>query len=236
MALLGAEFATKLDRGNLGLWLTHERLLETCKNSNVHIHILEDDALLPKDAVGRFEMMLQDADKNFPDWDVIFTEVFIQMDVTLFYVLAKAKELYRQNGQIQLSSLKPAPFAGTSSLFINRKSIGKYAKLISGQWKVGLPIDLFLRSLIQKGLLNAYVTLPFLTSLTEHTAESNIQGQLNLSHLVMNIYRRAAFKDADLQSLREELNRLSVHRKHPDFTALYLDVLSFFLSDQQVIF
>jgi GR25 family glycosyltransferase involved in LPS biosynthesis len=215
---------------------TQERLLNSCRSADCHIHVLEDDALLPKDAAVSFDATLRDADANFGDWDVIFTEVFLQMDVTLFQVLAKNKDAYRETGQVRLTSLKPAPFAGTSSLFINRRSIKKYLELISGKWAEGMPIDLYLRSLIWKGALNAYVTLPFLTSLSEHTTESNIQGQLNLSRLVMNIYRRAAFKDADFAALTEELDRLAPKQSLSDFAGLYLKILGFSLSDRHTHF
>jgi GR25 family glycosyltransferase involved in LPS biosynthesis len=233
---LGPEYQTKLDRGNLGLWLTQERLLGTCERSKGHLHILEDDALLPKDAATSFEAMLRDADTNYPDWDIILTEISLQIDVTLFQILAKNKQIYRETGQVGLFTLKPAPFAGTSSLFINQRSIDKYLKLIAGKWTEGIPIDIYLRSLIRKGALNGYVTFPFLTSLSEHTTDSNIQGPLNLSRQVMNLYRRATFKDADLKSLGDELNQLALNPSHSDFTVLYLKILSFFLSGQHVPF
>jgi hypothetical protein len=189
---LGAEYVTKLDRGNLGLWLTHERLLAANNSIDSHLHLLEDDALFPKDADICFTNLLAAADKEFPDWDLIFTDVFLNLDFGIFELINKCRESHRQNGGLKLYSLKNAPFAGSSSFFINRNSIKKYLRVLEGRWAEGMPIDIFLRTRINQGLLNAYVTLPFATSLSRSTNESDIRGELDLSRMVLNLYRAAA--------------------------------------------
>ncbi len=61
---LGPEYVTELDRGNLGLWLTHERLLAAHRSSTTHLHLMEDDALLPADAKHCLNDMLDKADNH----------------------------------------------------------------------------------------------------------------------------------------------------------------------------
>jgi hypothetical protein len=233
-ATLGPEYQTTLDRGNLGLWITHERLIEANRSSDVHLHIMEDDALLPKDASKSFAALLERADNSSPGWDLIFTEIYLQMGVALFRLVTKAKEAFAQHGQVGLAPLKQIPFAGTSSIFINKRSLDKYLRLMAGNWKQGFPIDLFLRSLISNGSLNALVTLPFLTSLSPETTESDIRGGLNESHLVLNIYRRAIFKDADMAALSREIDEFSKELGVSKLAELYLKVLRYCLSDKQV--
>jgi len=233
---LGADYVTKLDRGNLGLWLTHERLLAANKSSDTHLHLLEDDAFLPKDAAVCFPSLLEKTDKEIPDWDVIFTDIMVDMSVWMFQLLTKCRQEYQQNGQFRVFSLKTYPFAGTSSLFINAKSIDKYLRLIEGRWTEGTPIDIFLRSQVKQGLLNAYLTVPFATSLSEHTGSSDIRGGLDLSRSVVNLYRVAWFKDSDLSKVGEALRRLTATAKKSDLTECYLEAVKFLLSDQWVGF
>ena len=129
---LGAEFVTALDRGALGLWLTHERLLSANRSSDAHLHVMEDDVLLPRDADVCFANVLATADRDFSDWDLIYTDIMLNLDFGLFELIKKCKEMHRENGKLKLGSLKSAPFACTSSFFINRKSIDKYLQLDSG--------------------------------------------------------------------------------------------------------
>ena len=106
---------------------------------------------------------------------------------------------------------------------------------MAGNCKQGVPIDLYLRSLISNGSLNALVTLPFLTSLSPETTESDIRGGLNESHLVLNIYRRAIFKDADMAAaLSREIDEFSKELGVSKLAELYLKVLRYCLSDKQV--
>jgi hypothetical protein len=233
---LGAEYVTTLDRGNLGLWLTHERLLSANKSSESHLHLLEDDAVFPKDANVCIGDLLAKADKDLPDWDVIFTDIFVDLSFVMFQLLAKCREDYRQGGKLNILPMKGYPFAGTSSLLINAKSIDKYLGLIRGRWTEGMPIDIFLRTRVGQGLLNAYVTMPFATSLSENTTDSDIRGGLDHSRRVLNAYRRAWFKDAEIGLLAEELRRLTATAKVSGLAECYLEAAKFVLSDQWVGF
>jgi GR25 family glycosyltransferase involved in LPS biosynthesis len=233
---LGAEYAATLDRGALGLWLTHERLLSANKSSDAHLHLLEDDTVLPKDAAACFADLLAQAETDCPDWDVILTEMFVDMSFSMFRLLAKWKEEYQQEGKVRLLPVKSYPSAGTTSLFINAKSIGKYLGMIEGRWTDGAPIDLFLRGQINRGFLNAYITVPFATTLPDNSIESDIRGGLDVSHKVVSEYRRAWFKDADLTKSAREMRRLTATAKVSSLTECYLEAVKFVLSDQWVQF
>jgi len=233
---VAAGHATELDPGNLGLWLSHERLTFANRSSPLHLHILEDDALLPKDAAASFSDLLAQADAEHPDWDILFTEIYVELNINLFQMILKLKEEQRRGGGVKLYSARGYPFACTSSLFINAKSIDKYFRLIEGKWVKATPIDLYLRAAIQQGALNAYATLPFVTSLSDQTSDSDIRGELDLSRRVMNVYRRSLFKDADERQLAEEMRRLTAGAKLSPIAECYLDAVKFVLSDQWVHF
>jgi hypothetical protein len=85
-------------------------------------------------------------------------------------------------------------------------------------------------------LLNAYATLPFATSVSEKASDSDIRGNLDRSRQVLNVYRRAWFKNADFPALSEELRRLSADAKVTPMTDCYIQAARFVLSDQWVGF
>jgi len=233
---LAAGYATELDPGNLGLWLSQERLTFANRSSPLHLHILEDDVLLPGDAASRFSNLLAQTDAEHPDWDILFTEIFVELSINLFQAILQCKEEHRRTGAVKLYSARGYPFACTSSLFINARSIDKYFRQIEGKWIKGMPIDLYLRASIQQGALNAYVTLPFVTSLSDQTNESDIRGGVDLSRQVLNIYRRSLFKDANEGQLAEEMRRLTAGAKISPFADCYVNAVKFVLSDQWVHF
>ncbi len=234
---LGPEYVTPLSAGNLGLWLTHERLMNANRSSNVHLHVIEDDALLPADAKHCLNDMLDRADKHLKSWDLIFTDIFLQLEVSCFQLLSQAREQYQQNRTLNYFPMKHLlGFAGTSSIFFNRNSIEKYLGLLSGNWTQGLPIDCYLRSLVKDQLVDAYITMPFLTSLTRDTFESDIASPMDVSQKVLNLYRLAAYKDADLTKIGDEIRKLTASPAVPPYADLFLDTVRFLLSDRYVNF
>jgi len=94
-----------------------------------------------------------------PAWDLIFTDILVPIQRNRPSAPEKHGGLCPAQSH-QLADLARINFACTSSLFINKYSVGKYAALISGQWKQGVPIDLFIRQLVHAGQLQAHVTSP----------------------------------------------------------------------------
>src|SRR5690348_16506411 len=73
---VASAYDTKLDAGNLGLWLSHEHLLQTYHAPTLHLHIIEDDIIFARNAVHTLENVLQCADGQSGNWDLIFTDVY----------------------------------------------------------------------------------------------------------------------------------------------------------------
>ncbi len=146
-------------------------------------------------------------------------------------VFGRMKELSR-TGNYALLDLQPIAFACTSSFFLNWRSIEKYAGFINNEWKLGWPIDLFIRELVKRQLLKAYVTVPFQTSVSRDTLQSDIRGQLDRTRAVCTAYRRAFFQDADLQSLDAEIQELVNGATLSPLAAIYAKALRFNLSDE----
>jgi hypothetical protein len=233
---LGTQYQSKLKPGELGLWLTHERILQDNPKDQLHLHIIEDDAVLPDDAAQSLRPVVATADAGLPDWDLLFTEVLLPFDSPIFDEIVKAKQKYDLSKQLSFYPLKRFPFSCMSSIFVKAASVAKLRAAIEGRWHDGPPIDNYIRALIYQGALTAYLTLPFCTTLSPQMNDSDIQGMVDLSQRVANVYRRAAFKDADIQSLQSELKTLTEGSSVSGLSQLYIDVLRFRLSDKFMSF
>jgi len=225
---------TRLDSGNLGLWLSLESILASGRASILHLHILEDDAMLASDFLPRCDALLSRADAEMADWDVIFTDRSIPADLETYKIMLGALLEYRSNGRVSLLPLDGiGSFGGTTSYLINRRSIAKLGGLIAGQWAVGAPIDLFLRMQADRGLVRAYFTAPFLSTLSPQSIASDIRGSLDRSRRVWDIFRRAFFVNADEPALLAEMHELTKDAKITrPLHALFLMAQKFQLSDQ----
>jgi hypothetical protein len=233
---VAAQYPTMLDPGNLGLWLSHERIAQAHGSGDAHLHILEDDAILARDAVPIFERALAQADAQLGGWDLIFTDVLVPLNTDVFRLFADKVWTYTRSRQYVLLDLAQINFACTSSLFLNRFSIGKYASLLAGGWSLGLPIDLYLRQLVHEGRLKAYVTVPFMTSVSRDSLDSDIRGSVEGSRRVCEVLRRAFFQEADWHALSAEMSELTQGAAIPPLAALYLQAEGFSMSDQWVPF
>jgi hypothetical protein len=227
-----AQHPTELDPGSLGLWLTHERLLEAHRDSDLDLHVIEDDVSLAGDVVARIDETLGRAHSEQPDWDVIWTEMFVPVDTAVYLELTERLVRFHKSRHVQLYPLDRIDFAGTTSMLINRRAVGKYADLISGNWRQGHPIDLFLRDRVQGGDLRALVTVPFLTTLSRQNTESDIRGAHDRSRRVWDTYRRSFFIAADLGTLLNEMTELTRNAKAPQRATIFCLAHLFAMSDQ----
>jgi hypothetical protein len=222
---------TSLRAGELGLWLSHERLVQANRSPSVHLHIVEDDVRFATDAVGQMEAVLAYADEMESGWDLIFTEILVPIHWDLFYQFAEYMKGHSQSGAHALLDLASMPFAGLTSVFVNKRSVDKYFSLISGNWTKGQPLDLYIAELVRQKLLKAVVTVPFLTSLGPEALQSDIREDGDLGQQVTQIYRRAFFEEADPMSLIREMRALLQGIQVSPLAALYLQAAAFVLSD-----
>lgn len=231
---IAGHYDTRLDAGSLGLWLAHENLIEMCRHQESHLHILEDDAMLPANAGQLFDQALAHVEAAFPEWDLLFTETFVPFE--LFRVYAEPMKLHTKENRFSHLDLAPYYMACLSSFFLNRKSIEKYGRLIKGQWRLGTPIDMYVRRLIREKQLRAYVTVPFMTSLSAESDQSDIRGELDRSHRVYDVFRRGFYVEADRSALLREMKVLTEGTAIGPLEGLYLNALVFYLSDRWVGF
>ncbi|HEY2414769.1 MAG TPA: hypothetical protein VGI40_21165 [Pirellulaceae bacterium] len=230
---VASRYAARLDPGNLGLWLTHEKLFqEASRVADQHVHLLEDDVLLAENFVGLLDNLLQELDVRIPSWDLLFTDALLHLRPDEFRKLADGITLYRQSGKYTLVELERLPFAAASSVVFNKRSLAKYCRLIEGNWAQGTSIDLYIQDLVHRGELKAFVTLPFMSTVSRHSVASNIGKKLNLSHSVSETLRRSFFQGADLELLAREMRELVAATTISPLATIYLEAAKFVVSDQ----
>jgi len=229
-----AHFPTTLDPGALGLWLTHEKIVAQFSDGGEHLHILEDDTVVASDARILFPKALRIADRHLRDWDLLFTETFVPFE--LFETYWKGMETFRAKGQLSYLDLTSCYTSGMTSLFLNRKSIERYAGLIKGKWSLGIPIDIYVRQLLRRGQLRGFVTVPFLSSISSQNDQSTIRGQLDVSRKVCDVFRRGFFVGADLDELVDEMRQLTSGMAVSPLMQLYLSGYGFSRSERFVDF
>jgi hypothetical protein len=229
-AIAGA-LDSKLPAGALGLWLSHEKLLQVDSRPPLHLHVIEDDAILAKNPVMPFDRLLRHADEKL-EWDLIFTDVIVPVSWKVFSRFSEQMKVFEQSGNHVLLSLANIDFSATSSFFLNKTSAAKYAALISGGWASGMPLDIYMRQLVRKGQLKAYITLPFMTSISTQSVRSDIRGNMDRSRRVFDIFRQGFFQEADREALLAEMRALTQGARVNSLRALFLQAKMFSWSDQ----
>jgi len=205
---------------------------EAVNGREAHVHILEDDAFLARDAVEVLDGLLPHLDETLPTWDLLFTDTFVQAQTGIFYPLLQKMREFTKSGTYGIVDLRTMPFACTTSMLINKRSIDKYLSVMTGNWKVGLPIDLFIRQQVVSGKLRAHVTVPFITTLSPESSNSDIRGSMDRSRRIFDTLRRGFFKEANAAALQTEMQQLVAGAKVSPLAALYLNAEMFTLSDQ----
>jgi GR25 family glycosyltransferase involved in LPS biosynthesis len=215
------EYATKLLPGELGTWLTHERVYQANTSTDAHLHIIDDDVILAQDPEGKLEAVLGQADLQFTNWDLIFTEMLVPIHTDYFQLFFERMKFHAQSGDYTILDLCTIPFSGASSFFVNKQSVGKVLSLVSGKWTQDQGIDVYIAQLVHQGLLKAYVTIPFLTSLSPHHRQSDIRGSWDRGHCAREVYRRAFFVEGDPNSVLLEMQQLTQGAGIPPLASIY---------------
>lgn len=230
-AVRGADVATQFDTtlsaGELGCWLSHleiwrqARTADAANSLGFAFHIVEDDAVLTRTLpafLGSFT--------GLPEWDIIFTDVYFHPPPTpeQFIEFRQMCRQFTTNSKISLIDLTRVNFTGTTSYLVNRSSLDKVLGLLDGRWASNMTLDLYLRKLVATRQINAYVTLPFLTTINEHNEASSIGNQGPALHM-LNQFRRSFVVGADVDSVLATALSLAPPLAPDAHLGVYLELL-----------
>ena len=241
---------SRLSAGELGCFMSHYRCIAESDEPGRHVHIVEDDVVFAPQTAAMLEQVIGDA---APSCDILFTDIFVPLEMTTLYSLMKAyrlTELVEKRLEPPLSRLpryvmypdiSGNPFGGATSYVVNHASREKIVALLDEQIAAGpnLPIDMVFRILANAGRLKALCTIPFLTTIeSDSINDSTIIGRRQDSDSAMAFYALRNFfyvarDDAQLMGLMRAMNgRLA----DPDYLGPMLEVFRFALSERFVVF
>lgn len=226
---VAGEYTTILSPGQLGCWLSFLKVLSANRSADRHVHIIEDDIVLASKSVPLLDFVLRVADEKAAGWDLLFTDFIVPPDLDCFLLLRAAMDAHVRGGrdEVILAPLRGVNIAGNSSVIVNKRSVGRVADLIDGKWSVGIAKDLYVRRLINQGTLKAYATIPFLTTLSPDSLQSDIRGKLDQSRTMFDLFRLAFYKDADLSSISRRLRQCVEGAKLSPQAEVFLEAARF---------
>jgi GR25 family glycosyltransferase involved in LPS biosynthesis len=197
-----------VNAGSLGCSLSHMKVLQENLDNPRHLHILEDDAVLHKSVS---EVFIGVCDKV--EWDIIFTSVYFSfLSLRNFHKLKESMKNYREHNAVSLTNLYSIPFKGLTSYFINKDSIRKIHQLIC-QDTFQRKNDSYINKLVQEKKITAWVSIPFVSTLSSENTFSTINESYNSNLLALEILREAFFIDADWDRLCQ---KAKTHREGLD--------------------
>jgi len=217
--------------GEVGLFLSHCRALESARGRGLSVHVLEDDAVLSEHVAPVLNDIV--ASDLFQRYDIIFTEMmihahfgFLRNVKGLFDMLAPFPRPSRLE-HLRLIDLSDAFYAGSQSYLVGPRSIDKVISVYREELARGptLPIDMFLQQQALAGRLRAACLFPFITScrleeIMASTIGHDTSPRAYPSEMVMAVLRYLFFIDADLAYAKRVLdaatlpNRMKVDERH----------------------
>mgnify|MGYP002135134769 CR=1 FL=1 len=183
-----------------------KNLIKKNINSPQPLLIIEDDIVFNSQTFVLIENIIQQLDSN-QQWDIIHTDICIPTAGAMIdFYLSKQKIPVNQ---LNLISLQDKFYASTAGYIINSKSLQKVYNLLNNLESLDQPIDLYYRSLTHSGVLNSFATLPFITSLSSRSTQTNIQQDAHsYTELVWHTYRKFMWLDSDKDLVNREIQRI----------------------------
>lgn len=196
--------------GEKGCYLSHQQLIRQNLHNPRPVLLLEDDAVFGARTCETLELFL--ASENNRDWDILFTDLVIAQP-DFMVALTHARHQIMAASQVRVFDLAGVRFAGSTAYLLNAGSQAKLLALLENEQALDLPYDLFLRKLIAEKKINARFLFPFVTTISDHASDSQIErhGQEAgaLADLVWNTFRKMSWLERDLARHRPLLEQIS---------------------------
>ena len=214
-----------------GALLSHRKALTQVLPGAGHALILEDDVLFGPDSCER----IQSAAGTLDDaaWDMIFTDVSVVEPDAMARLFSLRRQLMRAKKEMLLP-LRDIPFCGSSAYLVHQRFKPRLQELLLRQASLDWPIDLHLRRLIHEGEIRAFVTFPFVTSLSRFADQSQSQLQDGaVTDTVWNAFRRFIWLHRDIDAALAPLEALGADFADPEARA-FAGLMAAALSENMV--
>ncbi|MET0961498.1 MAG: glycosyltransferase family 25 protein [Noviherbaspirillum sp.] len=168
-------------------FLSHKAVIETHADAGENLLVLEDDALFGLATCEIVDGFLRQNAGG--DWDLLFLDVSV-MNIGDMLTLYFHRQALMQEGKIIPLNLARMPFFGASAYIVNAASRSKVLAGLGAGLPVDIEYDVYLASLIARGSLKATVLFPFVTTLSPHADDSQIQrSSMDTVNRARNLFR-----------------------------------------------
>ena len=224
--VLSHDISGQISDGAKGCFLSHQHLLGQHLETQQPLFIVEDDVVF---TARTFELIDQIVDKMDPqaEWDIIHTDICVPSPGAMidFYLAKKSTAA----DQLSLVNLKDKFYASTAAYIVNPKSVRKIFNLLSHSGPLDQPIDLFYRFLTHSGILQSYVTVPFITSLSNRSTQTNIQKSDDAyTELIWHTYRKFSWINPSENAVKQGIEGIEQHALDPEANQLLKIISGFF--------
>jgi len=184
-------------------WRSHQAAIAAALDDADDVLILEDDTRLgPR----TFAMLERVRTANL-QWDLLFTEVGLEMEDLLFY--AQRYPSLAASGKLSVQDLARRRFTAAAGYMVRGASKAKLSTLLGDVANLDRAYDYQLQHLTHAGHVQSLFCFPFITQPGAQAGESQIQLEgLRLRDRTHLAYRRLMCVDRDLDALEAELTQL----------------------------
>lgn len=132
------------------------------------------------------------------DWDILYLDVFISNAIDMPWFLKLRHQCFRES-RVEVIDLKgyPRAFAGAGAYVVNNRALRKFLQLADLD-SIHTCFDLYLKHLVRLGVLNGFLTFPFLTTVAELADDTQVPhpAQRFAQDRLMNAFRRLVWMGA----------------------------------------
>lgn len=187
-------------------FLSHRGVIEAHGNDGRCFMVLEDDAQFGLSSLEIIDGIL--AENTGTQWDLLFTDVSVLQSNTML-VLATQRSQLQERRQVLPLDLAKIPFIGATAYVVNGASRQKLLNYLAAGVPVDIEYDIYLYHGIAAGHLKAAVLFPFVTTLSKHSMQSQIQpAQVKTSNLARDVFRRMMWLEGSRDSYSADLARI----------------------------
>ena len=209
-------------------FLSHCKVIEQQPDDSRPFMIVEDDVQFGRASLEIIEGVL--AENNNAQWDILFTDISVQ-NVDAMIMLAGSRRHLMEKRLVVPIDLATIFFVGSTAYLVNGASKNKLLTYLAEGIPVDTEYDAHLYRGVATGKLKAAVLFPFITTLSEHSTETQIQpANTKTANMARDTFRRmmwlessAESYNADLAMIEKRLRGTPYHDVAMLYAALYLE-------------
>jgi len=218
---------TRLTKSEIACLQSHIQVLRSCKNSDSHIHIIEDDIKFSPFHHKIIEKFFSIND----DWDILFTGIQIPLMKRQINRLINIYQKQSDNMDIHFFDMSDFLFVGAFSYIINKKSISKILAIYDKQTNTQ-PIDFILRQhiCIEKDI-KARCVFPMVAIHSGEIQTTMKDRKFELTYKYQYLFQKPFIANTNLSDIYNEIKEYGlsigyeIKNNNKDIASIYDELL-----------